>query len=114
LHRAEELKLEGNDYFRARRWDEALSAYRTALGQLPKKEQDIDSGKNGRIPDALREEDSDVPTTRSGKDKANPDEAEPPESVPTELDTACAKARAVLNANIGACYVRLVSPSQSS
>ena len=35
-------------------------------------------------------------------------EDEPEDPVPEEMQAECAKARAVLNANIGACYVKLV------
>jgi hypothetical protein len=112
LHLAEELKSEGNEYYRAGRWNEALSAYRAALGRLPKKwDMDYERKKEGS--DMPNEEDDDERAdggnhnTNTGKAKCSE------ESEPTDLDIACAKARAVLNSNIGACYVKLVSPWKS-
>jgi hypothetical protein len=95
------LKTEGNNHFRVSSWDEALAAYRSGLGRLPeRKDKSNDSleGKAKHDGDSLEEEaitkESDV------------DEEKLPE---TALERQCAKARAVLNANIGACYVKLVN-----
>ena len=112
LDRAEELKLEGNDHFRARRWDEAICSYRTALGQLPNREKKKDNG-NGKGRDAAVHDDDgddgDDDSWPSQEDADAPTETETvPESPPTEQDLALAKTRAVLNANIAACYVKLV------
>ena len=109
LDRAEELKLEGNEHFRARRWDEAICSYRTALGQLPNREKKKDNGK-GKGRDGVDDnDDEDDDSWPSRKDVDEPTETETvPESPPTEQDLALAKTRAVLNANIAACYVKLV------
>ncbi|KAL4242106.1 Tetratricopeptide repeat domain-containing protein [Abortiporus biennis] len=95
LEDADQLKLEGNDHFRRKESEEALVKYRAGLGRLPKPRKD-------KQPDEDEEEDDDVkkvsPTIES--------ESQIPVKQ-TELERICAKARAVLNANIGACYVQL-------
>ena len=91
---AEELKQEGNDHFRAKRWEEALAIYRSALGHLPRRPTPL---RRTTEPDD-RLEDADVQQV----------EPQAEQSPPTELDVECAKARAILNANIGACYAKLV------
>ncbi|KAG2044203.1 hypothetical protein BDR03DRAFT_1038533 [Suillus americanus] len=96
---ADELKQEGNESFRASRWSEALVSYRTALSRLP-----------GRKPQPPSPESSQDDTSdRSGARSASSTREERPEpvNIPSELEAECAKARAVLNANIGACLVKL-------
>ena len=104
LEDAEELKQEGNDYFRAGKWTEALASYHSALGRLPKRKA-IDlranKGKQRETVDDIEKEDN--------SDDAKPEPEPEPLAEPTALDIQCAKARATLNANIGACYVKLVS-----
>ncbi|KAG1757375.1 TPR-like protein [Suillus lakei] len=99
---ADELKQEGNESFRASRWNEALVSYRTALGRLPKRKTQTPS------PDSSQDDTSDHGGTRSSSSEVQTRE-EGPESanIPSELEAKCAKARAVLNANIGACLVKL-------
>lgn len=101
---AEEQKQEGNEHFRAKRWNEALFAYRNGLGQLPrrrrhdpiqKEEDEADSRSSSPQPEVL------------GKGKAQ--EPQVDETEESETDRECAKVRAVLNSNIGACHVKLVS-----
>lgn len=100
LDKANELKLEGNELFKATKWNEALVSYRTALGQLPLRKQSV----------------------KSELDQADIDSPDFPQQPPTgdssvttmtdtsnALDSECAKARAVLYANIGACLSKLVS-----
>ncbi|PIL31618.1 hypothetical protein GSI_06320 [Ganoderma sinense ZZ0214-1] len=117
LASAEELKQEGNDHFRAKRWDEAIALYRSALGHLPKRPQLSTSTADADSHD----DDSAVSQSENGSNSKVPAQEamqgqQPP---PSELDINCAKARAVLNANISACYVKLVgfdrtySPSKS-
>ncbi|KAF7306655.1 TPR-REGION domain-containing protein [Mycena indigotica] len=87
-----ELKQEGNEHFRGQRWEQALAAYRTALGRLPKRR---------KLPEPKPvppDDDEDI-------QESNQEEEEPQELTPEELEHA--KTRAVLNANIGACYVKL-------
>ncbi|KAI0756660.1 hypothetical protein C8Q80DRAFT_1129813 [Daedaleopsis nitida] len=112
LKGAEDLKQEGNDHFRAKRWDEALAAYKSALGHLPQRSTPDRSSME--LEDTRPTVDSDdEPESRassrpsermSEKQGARPQEEEVP---PSELDVECAKARSILNANIGACYAKL-------
>ncbi|KAG1773130.1 TPR-like protein, partial [Suillus occidentalis] len=101
---ADELKQEGNESFRASRWSEALVSYRTALSRLPRRKPpppSLDSSSQDDTPDyggARSASSSKVPTREDGPG---------PVSIPSELEAECAKARAVLNANIGACLVKL-------
>jgi len=99
------LKAEGNVHFRAQNWDEALVAYRTALGRLPKRKT---SRKKSQEPVRDDDNDNDLVTDNSqassdAESNAHDHEPEPP----TQLDIECAKSRAILNANIAACYVKL-------
>ncbi|KAJ7293298.1 hypothetical protein C8J57DRAFT_1041987 [Mycena rebaudengoi] len=111
LHVAEEFKSEGNDHFRARRWEEALVAYRAGLEQLPLR----------RLPKTQpTPEDDDAPPiedTESENQTTKADETDAKEEqnpMTPEEETECAKARAVLNANIGACYVKLDDHKQAA
>ncbi|OAX44810.1 TPR-like protein [Rhizopogon vinicolor AM-OR11-026] len=100
---ADELKREGNESFRASRWSEALVSYRTALSRLPRRK------KQPVSPDNLQDDTSDE-GARSSSSKPEvpaPEEDLEQASVPCELEAECCKARAVLNANIGACLVKL-------
>jgi hypothetical protein len=92
------VKLEGNDFFRASRWDEALNTYRTALGRLPKIKERPGAREDGFPSEVGESVPRDVEADKVG----------PLEGVKTELEGQCAKARAILNANIGACYIKLV------
>jgi len=98
LQEAERLKLEGNNHFRSKAWEEALAQYKSALGHLPR-----------RMSEPLHEPDE-------------PPEPSDPEVVGISTETPLAtppqpkneespeivKARAVINANVGACYMQLV------
>lgn len=64
-------------------------------------EQDIDSGPDQQATDG----------TDAGDEPPDPD-LEPTPLSETEQD--CAKARSILNGNIGACHVKLVSSTGSS
>ncbi|KAI1793898.1 TPR-like protein [Ganoderma leucocontextum] len=102
---AEELKQEGNDHFRAKRWDEAIAIYRSALGHLPRSPQPANSTTEGDCddddndPSQIDHNSSNKGTTQEGLQAQRP-----PAS---ELEIGCAKARAILNANISACYAKL-------
>ncbi|EPT03958.1 hypothetical protein FOMPIDRAFT_1046434 [Fomitopsis schrenkii] len=119
LRDAEELKQEGNEHFRAKRWNEALATYRSGLGHLPKRrplesekgkereaidmddeQEDDDEGGNA---DADTEDKSD---TDKGKGKET-ERDEPVQTPSLEAELECARARSVINANIAACYVKL-------
>lgn len=95
LDKANELKLEGNELFKASKWNEALVSYRTALGHLPP--------PNRSAKPELDQADVDSPGPTG-----DPSAAEV-RDIPDALDAECAKARAVLHANIGACLSKLVS-----
>lgn len=139
VHDAEDLKSEGNDHFRAGRWDEAVVAYRSALGQLPRRvEVEVrrrsESGTGGRVRgkdkgkgrevDAPFDEEEDVAARRTSPTPRNEDasaegggaaeEDQELETPPSELEVQCAKLRAALHANVGACFVRLVRPCSLS
>lgn len=87
-----------------------MASYRTGLAQLPPRTA---RGKE-------REEtgEHDPPSDDEGEAKVRPDDSERRESEEVgevesnnEVHAECAKARAVMNANIGACHVKLVSHS---
>lgn len=103
LRYAEELKGEGNDHFRARRWEDALAAYRSALGRLPKHKPIPKSERNVDI-----DELSPDPNSSGQSSNESPVRNEVDETPLTEEEMQVAKTRSVLNANIGACYVKLV------
>lgn len=94
LQKADDLKAEGNDHFRSKGWNEALAAYQAGLSQLP-------SGMKDEGP-SNRDED---PSDEDEKVLTTPDK--PDQNASQSED--CAIRRAVLNANIGACYIKLVA-----
>lgn len=61
---------------------------------------------DGTVDEALQEAE---PTSESVSEPVETPQAVTPIVPPTELQKECSKARAVLNANIAACYVKLVS-----
>jgi len=99
LQEAERLKLEGNNHFRSKAWEEALAQYKSALGHLPRREpkslQDPVEPPEPLDPEVVGVSTPEAPPATLPQPK-NED--------PPEID----KARAVLNANVGACYVQLV------
>jgi hypothetical protein len=113
LRDAEELKLEGNDHFRAHRWGEALTMYKTGLARLPKRKEPVVDPKVVKGDDEDDDEKAPAkdpePESSTSHDADAENEEPPPNDTTNELDAACAAARAVLNANTGACYVKLVS-----
>jgi hypothetical protein len=96
----ERLKQEGNNHFRFKAWEEALAQYKSALGHLPRREREPP-----REPVELPEP-SDLEVTDVSS--SEPRSATPPQSR-NEEPPEVVKARAVLNANVAACYVQLVS-----
>ncbi|KAJ3480878.1 hypothetical protein NLI96_g8049 [Meripilus lineatus] len=96
---ADDLKQEGNEHFRAKRWDEALAAYRTALGQLPKRA--ASSSAKGKHPEG-----PDEPEGEGDGDSVALSETSAKGDISNLSDSEkeSAKARSILNANIGACY----------
>jgi len=108
LEIANERKCEGNECFRAKKWNEALVAYQSGLDYLPKRPSK--SGTDSKIasnpPSDETAEDTDPSTLP--KDAEDPAiEIVSPASAENESDRECARLRAALNANIGACYVKL-------
>ncbi|KAL5494704.1 hypothetical protein ACEPAI_165 [Sanghuangporus weigelae] len=97
---ATELKQEATDHFRAENWAQALATYTMALGRLPKRVQEPKPYEAPPDPDAFAES-----SAEREENKENDEKPEPPPLTGIELD--CAKLRAVLNANIGACHVKL-------
>ncbi|CAA7266620.1 unnamed protein product [Cyclocybe aegerita] len=103
LETAKERKLEGNDHFRAGKWNDALVAYRAALNCLPKRPpKPQEEGQRKGLHDDLDEESP--PRPKEDKDAEVADVSSPAVS---EADKEHAQLRAVLNANIGACFVKL-------
>ncbi|KAI6158763.1 TPR-like protein [Pisolithus thermaeus] len=99
LDKVNDLKLEGNDLFKASKWTEALVAYRTALSHLPPRkhpvnrpaDEDPSSSDNAETPD---------------EHNKTPENTQP--EAPTEDEVEFSKARAVVNANIAACLIKLM------
>ncbi|KAG6842498.1 hypothetical protein C0991_000024 [Blastosporella zonata] len=104
IHIADELKDQGNGYFRSRQWDEALVAYQSALGHLPRRTENAPSDDSSKA--APGDSNDETPQIIAEKSSTNG-------PVPQEEPDAIAKRRAILNANIGACYVKLVRTSIS-
>ncbi|KDR85183.1 hypothetical protein GALMADRAFT_233854 [Galerina marginata CBS 339.88] len=101
LEGANERKAEGNVCFRAGKWNEALVAYRSALNCLPKRPVKAASPNNPRDDDG--EVDEGV-TEPSAKKEVVEDISSPAVG---EADNEVTSLRAVLNSNIGACFVKL-------
>lgn len=111
-------KAEGTEFFRAKQWDEALVSYRAALTILPArmepKSTPMSKGKERIVPDL--EDNLDIgPSLDASESKPDTSAELIPEiqDIPlTGPEAECAKARAILNGNIGACYVKLVRLDQ--
>ncbi|KAH9898055.1 hypothetical protein C8Q73DRAFT_683540 [Cubamyces lactineus] len=103
LKDAEELKQEGNKHFRSKQWDEALAKYRAALGRLPKRSEPRPIANKGK---ARAADDADEDVEDNAPEETSPTE-EVHDEVVSEAARECAKARAILNANIAACFVKL-------
>lgn len=112
---ADQLKQNGNEQFRAKQWNEALATYRSALGRLPVRKAKLlatnEKGKEKETSDRL---DQEVVESTSGSDDNEQSSTSVPEPEVIGVEAECAKARATLNANIGACYVKLVSCSSQA
>lgn len=103
LQDAQERKAEGNDYFRANKWNEALVAYRTGLNRLPKlKSKPEDLARENPEGQSLDSIDSPTEVENSKSDSED-----------SEINQELTKARAVLNANIAACYLKLGEHKQA-
>lgn len=103
LQDAQERKAEGNDYFRANKWNEALVAYRTGLNRLPKlKSKPEDLARENPEGQSLDSIDSPTEVENSKSDSED-----------SEINQELTKARAVFNANIAACYLKLGEHKQA-
>ncbi|KAF8078421.1 hypothetical protein FPV67DRAFT_1557757 [Lyophyllum atratum] len=115
LRIAEELKSEGNDYFRVSQWNEALIAYQSGLGQLPKRITRAEAVHlDGEVSpeEATVEEGTKVNDVVKDEHAAQTAQSDHQAFSGVELDE-CAKLRAALNANIGACFVKLGDHKQA-
>ncbi|KIY63640.1 TPR-like protein [Cylindrobasidium torrendii FP15055 ss-10] len=113
LARADELKNEGNDHFRAQRWNEALVAYQSGLGQLPKRPLPRNTVvETDPYQDDSDEEESSKRTPGTPKDPTPTQEAESVATPSSPTPDIYSKPRAVLNANIAACYLKLSEHKQ--
>ncbi|KAI0274677.1 TPR-like protein [Gloeopeniophorella convolvens] len=102
LKEADELKQEGNALFRLNQVNEALQSYKDGLARLPKKvpPRPPSAEQEGASPPAKS-------TANTTEDIPKENESICSAEVKSPLEQECAKARAVLNANIGACHVKL-------
>jgi hypothetical protein len=121
LDAANERKRQGNDLFRVGKWEEAMTTYRSALECLPKRmisapgqrsaDSDTlsDSGEVGDESQGLGESSGSKSTGTTNEKEEEVIEVVTPavEQSEREMKTL----RAVLNANIAACYQKLVRPS---
>jgi len=112
LEIANERKQEGNDYFRHGNWNEALVAYRSALNSLPKRptKPSLDAKSPNELDETLEEGDgaSTQPEQRA-TEKEIPAVVDISSPAVAESEKESVRLRSVLNANIGACFVKLVS-----
>ncbi|KAF9535835.1 hypothetical protein CPB83DRAFT_842423 [Crepidotus variabilis] len=109
---ASECKQEGNDHFRAKRWDDALATYRSALAYLPKrsfkKEVIIPSNEPGSESDDVDSGES-LAKNRPEESQDGKDNDTIVISTPEveQEEKEIQKLRAVINGNIGACLIKL-------
>ncbi|KDQ30605.1 hypothetical protein PLEOSDRAFT_172987 [Pleurotus ostreatus PC15] len=105
---AEQLKVKGNDHFRTAEWGAALSMYQEALDKLPKRKV---QKPDDPTPEPFEDDLEGHPTAPFTSTPSPP----PSEGIgPSEFDITCAKLRSVLNANIGACHVKLRSYKEAA
>jgi len=111
LEIANERKSEGNECFRAKKWNEALVAYQSGLNCLPKRPSKLE--KNSSSASNLPTSDETAKGTDPSTSNTSVEVDEPaieivsPASTEDGSDKECARLRAALNANIGACHVKL-------
>ncbi|KAF9480053.1 TPR-like protein [Pholiota conissans] len=119
LEQANVLKAEGTEAFRAGRWSEALASYQAALRCLPKR---IVVTEDQPTRDNIGDDGDGEPKYSSsakdkGKAKENEKEKEKKEKAEDVVDVSSpavsaadkemTRLRAVLHANVGACFVKL-------
>ncbi|PAV22752.1 TPR [Pyrrhoderma noxium] len=115
---AEELKQEGTSYFKEQNWKQAITTYTCALGQLPKRvvyKKGADGNTTAKASAEGEDEDGsskveynvEKPEEQlAGEDEDRKEGVEQPPKL-TGIYLELAKARSVLNANIGACHLKL-------
>ncbi|RDB28388.1 Tetratricopeptide repeat protein 1 [Hypsizygus marmoreus] len=113
LRDASVLKDEGNDYFRSSQWGQALVTYQSGLSQLPKRPVKPNHPSDGGdlLRDGATEEEADG--DEFAKEHAVDAASDQDISVTQVELEQCAKVRAVLNANIAACHVKLGEHKQA-
>lgn len=105
IREANTRKVEGNDYFRKGDWQEALSAYESAIVFLPKRKIALGDARSDKSSEQNEEGEPSQDTEVSASGLAESAE----EVFDTETEKTCTTLRSILNANIGACHVKLVS-----
>lgn len=85
-----------------------MSAYESAVVYVPQRQISLQDGRSSPLKEAEEGEDEDE-EPRDPQD-ASVDIVETLQrDLDSETEKACSTLRAILNANIGACYVKLVS-----
>ncbi|KAG9013465.1 hypothetical protein FRB94_002539 [Tulasnella sp. JGI-2019a] len=120
LKKGDAIKVQGNDRFRASDWEGAIKLYQNALRTVPPRPSPPPLAKTsskGKESDIYTSDDG--PENGDGEDTSdiangmtnNATNEEVPPALPpaelTELEKKCAAARAAINGNIAACYVKL-------
>ncbi|KAG9037335.1 hypothetical protein FRB95_005975 [Tulasnella sp. JGI-2019a] len=120
LKKGDAIKVQGNDRFRASDWEGAIKLYQNALRTVPPRPSPPPLAKTsskGKESDIYTSDDG--PENGDGEDTSdiangmtdNATNEEVPPALPpaelTELEKECAAARAAINGNIAACYVKL-------
>lgn len=83
-------------------------SYRVALGRLPKRATESSKRNADGTHTQQGPSEEDLEEDKEDFDETSTEKADAPTLPLTGLDLASARARAVLNANIGACHVKLV------
>ncbi|KAL0571007.1 hypothetical protein V5O48_010954 [Marasmius crinis-equi] len=111
---ADQMKAEGNEHFRAGRWEEALASYRVGLGNLPRRKTKSPPKSQARddLPFDIEDEHDSAFGKNASQDKGKHPEGslrseEDSESQDEAKEDPYSQPRAVLNANIAACFMKL-------
>jgi len=120
LQESEKLKGQGTEYFRTAQWEQALQHYESALAHLPKRSGTSPSKSQVQSEQPSRESETHMPMEggpdiqqASAKDQIISGEISQGTALDSDVDVKCKTARAVLNGNIGACYVKLNKHSEA-
>ncbi|KAJ3564376.1 hypothetical protein NP233_g8333 [Leucocoprinus birnbaumii] len=114
IREANVRKAEGNDYFRKGDWQEALSAYESAIAFVPQGQIALQDERSSPPPDTSEEvRETEAEAIIEGEPILDPQPLnvelteELQEKLDPEIERTCTTLRAILNANIGACHVKL-------